>query len=84
MNDQSSIIAELQPIWVSRGCPETGPVFISSKKKPYSNPEGMGGNPLTKAQPPPASGRGSPISACMIGVIIGLAGWSCRAAIYSP
>jgi integrase len=24
-------------------------VFISSKKKRYSNPEGMGGNPLTKA-----------------------------------
>ena len=39
----------LMTIWKERNRPETGPVFLSRWKRPYSDTRRVGGNPLTSA-----------------------------------
>ena len=41
--------ATLRAIWMKRKQPETGPVFLSRRGKPYADTRRVGGNPLTKA-----------------------------------
>lgn len=41
--------ATLLAIWKERKQPETGPVFLSRRGKPYADTRRIGGNPLTKA-----------------------------------
>lgn len=42
-------LALLWGLWEAAGRPTRGPVFMSSKGKPYTDTRGLGGNPLTKA-----------------------------------
>jgi integrase len=39
----------LEDLWEQHGKPDTGPVFLSSRGKPYADTRDVGGNPLTKA-----------------------------------
>ncbi len=41
--------ARLETIWNARGCPDSGPVFLSERGQPYADTAGIGGNPLAKA-----------------------------------
>lgn len=39
----------LHGMWVERGRPETGTVFLNKRKKPYTDTRDIGGNPLASA-----------------------------------
>ena len=40
--------AMLAELWENAGCPHAGPVFLSSRRQPYQDTRGIGGNPLKK------------------------------------
>lgn len=71
------VLAVLQPIWLERGQPKSGHVFLNRLGKPYTDTRDLkiqGGNPIARAHSTlPANGLGSRILRSMIGVITGRA-----------